>query len=222
MINKIVVCGVIVKDGKVLCLKRGDMGDFPNKWEFPGGKVEKNEESVDALKRELFEELNVNIKVDGLIDVINYQYENFSVTLHFYLCELISDSVTLNVHSDSKWLEFDELNNIDFLKANYEVLDKVKKIVKIEKDKSDINELLNNDFNNEKCYNLCIRIQNDNDYKKYIVIFKVKYNMNGFKKYYQLNPNEKKQLFRMLNDALNSCECDCLIERIKRNKDILK
>lgn len=212
MINKIVVCGVVVKEGKVLCLKRGDMGDFPNKWEFPGGKVEKNEESVDALKRELFEELNVNIKVYGLIDIIDYQYENFSVTLHFYLCELISDSVTLNVHSDGKWLGFDELNNIDFLDANYKLLDKVKKIIKIEKDKSDINELLNKSFNSTDCYNLCIRIQNDNDYKKYITIFKAKYNMNGFKKYYQLNLNEKKQLLRMLNDALNACECECLIK----------
>lgn len=222
MMNKIVVCGVIVKEGKVLCLKRGDMGDFPNKWEFPGGKVEGNETNEEALKRELFEELNVKIKVDGLIDVINYQYENFSVTLYFYLCELISDAVTLNVHLDGKWLGLDELNNIDFLDANYKVFNKVKEIIKIEKDKSDINELLNKSFNSTDCYNLCIRIQNDNDYKTYIVIFKAKYNMNGFKKYYQLNLNEKKQLLRMLNDALNACECECLIKRIKRNKDILK
>lgn len=213
MINKIVVCGVIVKDGKVLCLKRGDMGDFPNKWEFPGGKVEGNETNEEALKRELFEELNVNINVDGLIDVINHQYENFSVTLYFYLCELINDSFTLNVHSDSKWIEFDELSNIDFLDANYKVSDKVKKIIKIEKDKSDINELLNKSFNSTDCYNLCIRIQNDNDYKTYIVIFKAKYNMNGYKKYYQLNFNEKKKLLKMLNDALNACEFDCLIKK---------
>ena len=79
-----VVAAVIKKDGKILATQRG-YGEFKGGWEFPGGKPEIGETQKEALKREIQEELNADIKVNDYILTVDYDYPNFHLTMHNFL-----------------------------------------------------------------------------------------------------------------------------------------
>ena len=113
-----VVAAIIRKDNKVFCCKRGNYGECANKWEFPGGKIEPGETHEQALIREVKEELNCIIKVNNFITTIDYEYNTFSITLHFYLCELVEGMPILTEHTNSMWRDNDELKELDFAEAD--------------------------------------------------------------------------------------------------------
>ena len=121
-----VVCAVIEKDNKIFCCKRSDKKDCPNKWEFPGGKIEAGETEEEALKREIREEIGVEIDIKHHLITINHSYETFSLTLDVYKCELRNGVVTLYEHIDSIWCEKDKLKELDFVEADYKFLDLIK------------------------------------------------------------------------------------------------
>ena len=85
-----VVCAVIIKDDLVFCCKRNGKGECAYKWEFPGGKIEPGETKEEALLREIKEELNSEIKINKYLTTINHEYNTFNLTMHVYICELIS------------------------------------------------------------------------------------------------------------------------------------
>jgi len=89
-----VVAAIITKDGKYFATQRG-YGDFAGGWEFPGGKMEPGETPQDALVREIKEELDADITVGELIETVEYDYPTFHLTMHCFLCELVSDHVVL-------------------------------------------------------------------------------------------------------------------------------
>ena len=91
-----VVAGAIIKDNKVFSAQRGNKGETKYKWEFPGGKIEKNETPQQALKREFKEELNVDIEVHELITSIVDEYETQILHIDTYVCSLLSGEPTLN------------------------------------------------------------------------------------------------------------------------------
>jgi 8-oxo-dGTP diphosphatase len=120
-----VVAAIICKDDKIFATQRG-YGDFKDWWEFPGGKMESGETQEEALKREIREELSAEISVDELLCTVEYDYPKFHLTLHCYLCSLLTEALHLNEHEAAKWLTKDELDNVKWLPADLEVVEKIK------------------------------------------------------------------------------------------------
>lgn len=120
MKNVEVVAAIIQKDDQFLATQRG-YGQFKGLWEFPGGKIDLNETKEEALKREIKEELNCNINIKRFILTINYDYPNFHLTMHCFLCELLSD-FTLLEHDDYQWLNKNNLMDVKWLEADIEIV----------------------------------------------------------------------------------------------------
>ena len=120
-----VVAAVIKDKDKILSTQRG-YGDYKGYWEFPGGKVEKGESFKDALKREIKEELLVDIKVNDLIKTIEFDYPKFHLVMHCFWCE-IEGEIKLTEHLSSKWLDKETLYSVDWLEADIEVLEEIEK-----------------------------------------------------------------------------------------------
>lgn len=123
---KEVVAGIIKKDGKILATQRG-YGEFKGMWEFPGGKIEEGETKEEALKREIREELKAEIKNIEFFLTQQFEYPTFFVILHCYFCELGSETFTLLEHEDAKWLKKEELNQVEWLPADIEIIERLKK-----------------------------------------------------------------------------------------------
>ena len=119
-----VVGAIIVKDGRILAVKRGENKNkaVAYKYEFPGGKIEQGETPQQALKRELLEEMNYHIAVDEEFMSVTYEYEDVIVNLHTYLCAPLSDTYALNEHIDEKWLLPSELFNVEWAPADYDII----------------------------------------------------------------------------------------------------
>ena len=121
-----VVAAVIKRNAKVFATPRG-YGEFKGGWEFPGGKIEPGEGAKEALKREIREELNTDIEVGDLIDVIEYDYPTFHLSMKCYWCSIIKGSLELLEHDEAKWLGKEELSCISWLPADMELLDKIRR-----------------------------------------------------------------------------------------------
>lgn len=98
-----VVAAIIKKKNKFLIAKRNKYKYFSLKWEFPGGKVKKNENLEDALHREIMEELNINISINKKIHLENFKDDNINIKLHYYICSHISGCIKLNEHEEFMW-----------------------------------------------------------------------------------------------------------------------
>ena len=116
-----VVAAIIRKDDKIFATQRG-YGDFKDWWEFPGGKMEAGETPEEALKREIREELSTEISVDEFLCTVEYDYPNFHLTMHCYLCTLVGEALHLNEHEAAKWLAEDELDSVKWLPADLKVV----------------------------------------------------------------------------------------------------
>ena len=116
-----VVAAIIIRDGKLFATQRG-YGEWKDWWEFPGGKIEPEESQEDALKREIREELATEIEVGTLLSTIEYDYPKFHLTMHCYLCTIISGELSLLEHEDARWLAMDELNSVKWLPADAKLI----------------------------------------------------------------------------------------------------
>ena len=123
-----VVAAIIIKDNQVFATQRG-YGEFKGWWEFPGGKIEASECPKDALKREIKEELDADITVGDLLETVEWDYPNFHLTMHCYVCSLESESLHLNEHEASAWLTKENLDSVKWLPADLILLDKISKLV---------------------------------------------------------------------------------------------
>ena len=97
-----VVAAVIKDKDKIFITKRG-YGEFIDMWEFPGGKIEPGETREEALHREIKEELELEIKNLEFLTTVDYDYPNFHLTMHCFLCEISGGHLKLNAHNDVKW-----------------------------------------------------------------------------------------------------------------------
>ena len=122
--KQIEVVAAIIHDseGRIFATQRG-YGDWKDYWEFPGGKMEAGESPEDALRREILEELDVQIVIERFVQTIDYDYPNFHLTMHCYWCHIESGSLILKEHEASKWLSNDELDSINWLPADRGVLE---------------------------------------------------------------------------------------------------
>ncbi len=119
-----VVAAVIIKDGKVFATERG-YGEWQGWWEFPGGKIESGECPQEALRREIREELDAEITVDGLLGTIEWDYPAFHLTMHCFICTLDSQTLHLNEHKSAGWLDRDNLYSVKWLPADITLLDRI-------------------------------------------------------------------------------------------------
>lgn len=123
-----VVAAVIFKDDKVFATQRG-YGEFKDGWEFPGGKVESGESPEDALRREIREELEVDINVGDLIETIEYDYPAFHLSMKCFACTIAGGSPHLLEHEAAKWLTSKQLGSVDWLPADVTLIPKIEKML---------------------------------------------------------------------------------------------
>jgi 8-oxo-dGTP diphosphatase len=127
--NLLVVGALIVKNNKILICQRSLDNDHPLKWEFPGGKVKKQEEPYQALKREINEELKISIGHPIYLCDYMFEYQELDkkVKLFFYLINEYSGEISNNVHNQLKWIEIKQLSDYDFLEGDHEIIKKILK-----------------------------------------------------------------------------------------------
>ena len=122
-----IVAAIIQRDGAYFATQRG-YGEFEGMWEFPGGKIEPGESREVALKREIQEELGVDIAIENLLCTTEYDYPSFHLTMHCYLCSIASGEIELREHKSALWLTSDKLEDVAWLPADKEVIDKLKSL----------------------------------------------------------------------------------------------
>ena len=115
----------IISDGNRIFATQRGYGEWKDWWEFPGGKMEPGETPEVALQREIREELATEIFVESLLTTVNYDYPNFHLTMHCYLCKVKNGNLTLLEHEAAKWLTRDELSSVKWLPADEEVVKKI-------------------------------------------------------------------------------------------------
>lgn len=123
-----VVAAIIVKKGKAFATERG-YGEFQGWWEFPGGKIENGECPQEALKREIREELDAEISVGELFETVEWDYPNFHLTMHCFLCSLNSESLHLNEHEAATWLTKETLHSVKWLPADEVLIEKITELL---------------------------------------------------------------------------------------------
>jgi len=119
--NKIkqVVAALIIRDNKILICQRTEDQVMPLKWEFPGGKVERDEDLKDALRRELDEELGIDAVIGRKVAAIEHTYANgTSLALYFYRVDRFKREIQNRIFHDVRWVDRQELPTYDFLEAD--------------------------------------------------------------------------------------------------------
>lgn len=121
-----VVAAIIRRGDSVFATQRG-YGQWKDYWENPGGKVEPGETPQEALVREIREELDTEISVGKFLCTIDWDYPAFHLTMHCYMCSLLTDALHLNEHEDARWLRSDELSSVNWLPADYQLIPLIEK-----------------------------------------------------------------------------------------------
>ncbi len=122
-----VVAAIIKNDNKILCVQRKEssLSYISKKYEFPGGKMEVNETKVETIVREIKEELAMDIIVNQEFLTVTHQYPDFLLTMHSFICTCNNRDIILIEHIDYKWLEVDELDNLDWAAADIPIVNKL-------------------------------------------------------------------------------------------------
>jgi 8-oxo-dGTP diphosphatase len=116
---KQVVAAIIIRDEKILICQRNEGQAMPLKWEFPGGKVERDEDLKDALRRELGEELGIDAVIGRKIAGIQHTYASgASLELYFYRVDHFKNEIDNRIFREVRWVDRRELPTYDFLEAD--------------------------------------------------------------------------------------------------------
>ncbi len=121
-----IAAAVLYQDGKVLICQRKARQEFPLKWEFPGGKVERGEETTAALRRELQEELDIEAEIGPEIARFGYKYAGKpEILLVFFKVEVFQGKPVNKVFEQIRWVPPKKLAVYDLLEADFLVLDRI-------------------------------------------------------------------------------------------------
>jgi 8-oxo-dGTP diphosphatase len=126
MIN--VTCAIIFFDNKILVTQRSEKMKLPLKWEFPGGKLEDGESEIDCIKREIKEEINIEIEILEKISNSIYDYGTFKINLIPFISKYVSGEIILSEHKDYKLLDKSELLNLDWAEADLPIVEEFLKL----------------------------------------------------------------------------------------------
>tara|TARA_B110000459_G_scaffold67435_1_gene75749 strand:+ start:270 stop:647 length:378 start_codon:yes stop_codon:yes gene_type:complete len=113
-----VVAAIIKKDNLYLVTQRNRNKHMGLKWEFPGGKVEANEALKEALAREIYEELNIDINVYEKLAEESYQDSEINIVLHYFLCTIKDGVINLNEHEAMEWIDKTDFDKYDFVEGD--------------------------------------------------------------------------------------------------------
>ncbi len=119
-----VAAAVLTGGGRIFATQRG-YGPWKDYWEFPGGKLEPGETSEEALRREIFEELDVGIAVGERLITVEYDYPEFHLILDCFFARVTEGSPVLKEHEAARWLTADELDEVRWLPADREIIEKL-------------------------------------------------------------------------------------------------
>ena len=130
---KISIACIAVDKHDVLVAHRNPVGQMGGRWEFPGGKVEKDETDVEAVIREFSEEFGVTVKVGARIAVSTFEHNNEVVQLHAYRVFVPHKGKIfkyhLTEHSEYKWVHIDEIKQLNFVDSDLGIYSEVKKYI---------------------------------------------------------------------------------------------
>jgi 8-oxo-dGTP diphosphatase len=133
--RKLVVAGLILGgDGRILITQRRADQALGGHWEFPGGKVEPGEAPVDALVRELREEIGVTVSVGRIWEVLFHAYPEFDLVMLVYVCRIIAGSGAASQPdlpravevADLAWVAAHDLAGWDILPADRPLVDRLR------------------------------------------------------------------------------------------------
>ena len=117
-------------EGDILIAKRNLEKAQGGLWEFPGGKIEKNESADDAIKREIKEELNIDIEVIKWIIEKRHNYPEKTINLILCTAKWTGGELNLSEHEDSKWIKKEDIFNFQFAEADNEIINEIFKMKK--------------------------------------------------------------------------------------------
>ena len=120
--KQIEVVAAIIREGDTIFATQRGYGEFEGMWEFPGGKVEQGEAPEEALRREIREELAIDVAVDSLLCTTEYTYPTFHLVMHCYWCHITEGEPQLLEHKSARWLSAQELHDVMWLPADIEVV----------------------------------------------------------------------------------------------------
>lgn len=125
--KQIEVVAAIIHDtnGRIFATQRG-YGEFKDYWEFPGGKMEPGETPEEALRREIWEELETRIAVERLVQTVECDYPDFHLTMHCFWCHIESGHLLLKEHEAARWLSLSDIESVDWLPADREVVKRLR------------------------------------------------------------------------------------------------
>ena len=126
---KEVTAAIIITDNKVLIAERAPGENLAGKWEFPGGKIEEGESPRECLKREILEELEIDIEVKDLFGESIYAYHSGTIKLMAFWCQWISGDFRLSVHSRIEWVTRQQLELYDFAPADIPLVEKLRAVM---------------------------------------------------------------------------------------------
>lgn len=120
-------CAIIVHEGKVLSARRFTGKSYDGWWEFPGGKIEPGESAEECCVREIYEELKLDVGIDRHYFSVDFVYPSFRLKMECFLCTPLSplSEIELSEHDEYRWLGLDELYEVKWLPAAFEVLKKL-------------------------------------------------------------------------------------------------
>ena len=122
-----VTCAIILKGDKILVTQRSEQMNLPSKWEFPGGKIERDENEEECILREIKEELNIDIQIITRLTPSVYRYPTFTINLIPFIARYLNGEIILAEHSDFKWLNKGELRNLDWAPADIPIVQEILK-----------------------------------------------------------------------------------------------
>ena len=125
---KEVTAGIIIDNNKMLIAQRGANEKLAGKWEFPGGKIELDETPQECLKREIKEELEVDIEVGDYLGESIYTYPNGEIKLIAYFATVVDGDIKLSVHDKIEWITIGEIDEYDFAAADIYFVEKLKEV----------------------------------------------------------------------------------------------
>jgi len=117
-----IAVGVVYKNSHMLITRRKPEGLLGGLWEFPGGKVRNHESPEKACIREIKEEVNLNVTVDGHISQVKHAYTHFKILMDVFICRYVSGEVKLNGPEDFRWITLKEIDQYPFPKANHKFI----------------------------------------------------------------------------------------------------